>query len=159
VRLKIISYLTFDCVTFWVYCLYLQPWKQLCNVHTYHSRLIPVRVAEASQIFSQDAHVLQNYLSMRNTADVTVGKPIAVRSQSVSGVSAITPLVAFYDIHGRKREVLFSYFVPDTTRDPCVKYSVSNSTSHANSMSSVAALHISVCGRFAPRQATCMYSS
>jgi hypothetical protein len=54
---------------------------------------------------------------MRNTADVTGGKPIAVSMQSISGVSAINPLVAFYDIHGGKREVLFFYFVPDTTRD------------------------------------------
>jgi hypothetical protein len=54
---------------------------------------------------------------MRNTADVTGGKPIAVLLQSISGVSAINPLVAFYDIHGGKREVLFFYFVPDTTRD------------------------------------------
>jgi hypothetical protein len=52
---------------------------------------------------------------MRNTADVTGGKPIAVFLQSISGVSAINPLVAFYDIHGG-REVLFLYFVPDTTR-------------------------------------------
>jgi hypothetical protein len=29
----------------------------------------------------------------------------------------INPLVAFYDIHEGKREVLFFYFVPDTTRD------------------------------------------
>jgi hypothetical protein len=36
---------------------------------------------------------------------------------SISGLSAINPLNAFYDIHGRKREVLFLYFVPDTTRD------------------------------------------
>jgi hypothetical protein len=50
---------------------------------------------------------------MRNTADVIGGKPIAVLLQSISGVSAINPLVAFYDIHG----VLFFYFVPDTTRD------------------------------------------
>jgi hypothetical protein len=57
-----------------------------------------------------------NYLIMKNTADVT-GKPIAVWSQSISDVSAINPLVAFYDIHGRKREVLFFYFVPDTTLD------------------------------------------
>jgi hypothetical protein len=50
---------------------------------------------------------------MRNTADVTGGKPIA-----------INPLVAFYDIHGGKREVLFFYFVPDTTRDIIIhKYS------------------------------------
>jgi hypothetical protein len=50
---------------------------------------------------------------MRNTADVKGGKPIAVLLQSVSDVSAINSLVAFYDIHGGKREVLFFYFVPD----------------------------------------------
>jgi hypothetical protein len=54
---------------------------------------------------------------MRNTADVTGGKPIAVLLQSISDVSAINPLVAFYDIYGGKTEVLFFYFVPDTTRD------------------------------------------
>jgi hypothetical protein len=54
---------------------------------------------------------------MRNTADVTGGKPIAVLLQSMSGVSAINPLVTFYDIHGGQREVVFFYFVPDTTRD------------------------------------------
>jgi hypothetical protein len=54
---------------------------------------------------------------MRNTADVAGGKPIAVLLQSISGVRAINPLVAFYDIHGGKREVLVFYFVPDTTRD------------------------------------------
>jgi hypothetical protein len=54
---------------------------------------------------------------MRNTADVTGGKAIAVLLQSISGISAINPLVVFYDIHGGKREVLFFYFVPDTTRD------------------------------------------
>jgi hypothetical protein len=54
---------------------------------------------------------------MRNTADVTGGKPIAVLLMSISGVGAINPLVAFYDINGRKREVLFFSFVPDTTRD------------------------------------------
>jgi hypothetical protein len=59
----------------------------------------------------------QNHLAMRNTADVTGGMPIAVLLQSISGVNAINHLVAFYDIHGEKREVLFFYFVPDTTRD------------------------------------------
>jgi hypothetical protein len=33
------------------------------------------------------------------------------------GASAINNLVAFYNIHGGKREVLFFYFVPDTTQD------------------------------------------
>jgi hypothetical protein len=55
---------------------------------------------------------------MRNTVDVTGGKPITVLLQSISVVSAINPLVAFYDIHdGEKREVLFFYLVPDTIRD------------------------------------------
>jgi hypothetical protein len=54
---------------------------------------------------------------VKNTADVTDGKPIAVLLQSISGVNAINPIVAFYDIHGGKREVLFFYFVPGTTRD------------------------------------------
>jgi hypothetical protein len=44
---------------------------------------------------------------MSNTADVTVGKPNAVWSQSISGENTINPLVAIYDINGRKREVLF----------------------------------------------------
>jgi hypothetical protein len=47
---------------------------------------------------------------MKNTAEVTGGKSIAVLLQSIPGVSAIIPLVAFYDIHGGKREVLFFYF-------------------------------------------------
>jgi hypothetical protein len=54
---------------------------------------------------------------MGNTADVTGGTPIAVFLHSISGVSAINPVVAFYDIHGGKREILIFYFVPDTTRD------------------------------------------
>jgi hypothetical protein len=60
---------------------------------------------------------MQIYLTDFDSAGVTGGKPIAVLLQSISGVSAINHLVAFYDIHGGKREVLFFYFVPDTTRD------------------------------------------
>jgi hypothetical protein len=51
----------------------------------------------------------QNLLAARNTGDGTGGKPIAVLLQPISAVSAINPLVAFYDIHGGKREVLFFY--------------------------------------------------
>jgi hypothetical protein len=54
---------------------------------------------------------------MRNTIDVTRGKPIAVWAQSISDVSAANSLGAFYDIHGRKGEVFFFCSVPDTTRD------------------------------------------
>jgi hypothetical protein len=59
---------------------------------------------------------------MKNTADITGGKPITVLLQSISGVSAINPLVAIYDIHGGKREVLFFYFLPDTTGDKIFQY-------------------------------------
>jgi hypothetical protein len=52
------------------------------NIHTYHSRFIPKGVAEVSQIFLREAHVLPK-LAMRNTADVTGGKPIAVLLQSM----------------------------------------------------------------------------
>jgi hypothetical protein len=83
---------------------------RISYIHTYHSRFIPGGVAEVSQIFLRDTHVLPK-LAMRNTADVTGGKPIAVLLQSISGVSAFNPLVAFYDIHRRKREIFF-YFVP-----------------------------------------------
>jgi hypothetical protein len=54
---------------------------------------------------------------MGNTTDVTGGKPITVLLQSISGVNAINHLVAFYDIHGGKREALFFYIIPDTTRE------------------------------------------
>jgi hypothetical protein len=37
--------------------------------------------------------------------------------RSPSQVLTYNPLVAFYDIHGRKGEVLFFCFAPDTTRD------------------------------------------
>jgi hypothetical protein len=55
----------------------------------------------------------QNYLAMRNTADVTGGKPIAVWLQYISGGDAVNPFVAFYDIHGRKKDVQFFCFVSD----------------------------------------------
>jgi hypothetical protein len=47
---------------------------------------------------------------MKNTADVTGGKPIAVLLQSISGVSAINPLVAFFDIYGGKRGAILLFF-------------------------------------------------
>jgi hypothetical protein len=68
-------------------------------IHTYHPRFIPEGVAETSQRFLRDTHFHQNCLAMRNLADVTGGKPIAVQSQSISDVSAVNSLVAFYEIH------------------------------------------------------------
>jgi hypothetical protein len=54
-----------------------------------------------------------------NTADVTGSKPIAIWSQSLSGVSAINPLVAFYDIHGRKNKNNID-ITDIPTRRPCI---------------------------------------
>jgi hypothetical protein len=56
------------------------------------------------------ATLLLYYATVRNTADVISGKPIAVWLQSISDVSDINPSVAFYDFHGRKREVLLIFF-------------------------------------------------
>jgi hypothetical protein len=79
-------------------------------LHTYHSRFIPEGVAEVSQIFLRDTHVLPKLVSYKEHyyTDVTGGKTIAVLLQSISAVSAINPLVAFYDIHGGKREAPLS---------------------------------------------------
>jgi hypothetical protein len=52
-----------------------------------------------------------------NTADKTDDKAIAVWLQSVLGLSAINPLVTFYNIHRRKGEMLFFSSVPDITWD------------------------------------------
>jgi hypothetical protein len=79
-------------------------------IHTYHSRFIHDGLAEISQVFLRDTHVLPK--SVRNTADVTGGKPIALL-QFILGVSAINPLVAFY-IHGGKRGAIL--FCPGHTR-------------------------------------------
>jgi hypothetical protein len=68
-------------------------------------------------MFLRDTHFLPKLASFEEHCRRDRGKPIAVLLQSISGVSAINPLIAFYDIHGGKREVLFFYFVMDTTRD------------------------------------------
>jgi hypothetical protein len=62
---------------------------------------------------------------MRNTADVTGGKPNAVLLQSMSGESAINPLVVFYDIHLGKRGAIL-LFCPDTTRDKIINNKLVN---------------------------------
>jgi hypothetical protein len=48
---------------------------------------------------------------------MTSDKSISVLLQPISGVSAINPLVALYNINGGKREVLFFYFAADSTQD------------------------------------------
>jgi hypothetical protein len=53
---------------------------------------------------------------MRITADVTGGKPIAALLQSISGVSAIKPLVGFYDIL-EEREMCYSFILSRTPHE------------------------------------------
>jgi hypothetical protein len=58
-------------------------------IHTYHARFIPEGFAEASQIFLRDAHVLPKLVfefEKIYSAEMIVGKPIAVYSQSILGV-------------------------------------------------------------------------
>jgi hypothetical protein len=80
----------------------------LSLLDTYHSRFITKGITEVSQIFLRERHIFLTLHSpnLVNTADKTGGKTIAVSFQSISGVSAINHLVAFYDIHGGKREIL-----------------------------------------------------
>jgi hypothetical protein len=86
-------------------------------IHTYHSRFIPEGVAEVTQIFFRDTHVLSKLVSYQEHCRSDRWQAHrAVLLQSISGVSDINPLVAFYDIHGGKRELLFFYCVPDTAQ-------------------------------------------
>jgi hypothetical protein len=48
---------------------------------------------------------------------MTGGKPVAIWLQSISGVSAINLLVAFYDIHGEKREVYYFFILSRTPHE------------------------------------------
>jgi hypothetical protein len=54
---------------------------------------------------------------MRNTASVTGGKPIAIWLQSISDGNAVNPLVAFYDIHERKRGAILLFWHYKTIGD------------------------------------------
>jgi hypothetical protein len=86
------------------------------KIHTYPLRFIPEGVSEASQIFLRDVHVLLKLFSYEENCRCDAAD-VAVWSQTISGVSAVNPLVSIYDIHGRESEVLFFYFVPDITQD------------------------------------------
>jgi hypothetical protein len=93
------------------------PWVWVSRIHTY----IPLTLypRRGSRDISDSAPRRPRFTKITllwGIPDVTGGKPIAVWSQSISGVSAVNPLVAFYDIRGRQREVVFFYFVSDTTR-------------------------------------------
>jgi hypothetical protein len=50
----------------------------MARLYIYHSCFIPEGVAETSQIFLRDTHVLSKLLATRNTSDVTGGKLIAI---------------------------------------------------------------------------------
>jgi hypothetical protein len=58
---------------------------------------------------------------MSNTADRVrlgeISKMPLLSGLCPFGDKAVNPLVAFYDIHGKKSEVLFFCSHPDTTRD------------------------------------------
>jgi hypothetical protein len=76
-------------------------------IHTYN---IPLTLYP-QRYSSETLRFYQNDLTIRNTLDVTGGKLIAVWSQSISGVTAVGPLVAFNDISGRR--VAIPFFCPE----------------------------------------------
>jgi hypothetical protein len=63
--------------------------------------------SDAERTDRSTIELFQNQIAIRNTADVTGDKSIAVRMQSISGVSVDKLFGAIYDIHGRNGEVLF----------------------------------------------------
>jgi hypothetical protein len=71
---------------------------------------------------------------IRNTANVTGDKPIAIWLQSISGVIAVGPLVAFYDILGNLGQVLFCHRTFVYSRDIKIYF-----------FSSVFQLHYALC--------------
>jgi hypothetical protein len=79
--------------------MYIYPSSRITYIHTYHSRFIPEGVGET---------FYQNYLDMRNTADVKGGKSVAVWSIYLNKkISLQYPLSGYKDlsIHSnRKRE-------------------------------------------------------
>jgi hypothetical protein len=84
----------------------------MCDI--YHSRFISEGTAEASLTLLRDTPFYQNDLALRNKYSMKGGKPFAVWSQYISDMSAVGPLVFTTSM---EREVVFFYFVPDTTRD------------------------------------------
>jgi hypothetical protein len=59
--------------------LFFRHEDETCNIHTYIPlTLYPPRGSRGVSDITPRASFYQNYLAVRNTADVTVGKPIAV---------------------------------------------------------------------------------
>jgi hypothetical protein len=88
----------------------------LSYIQTYHSHFIREGVAETSQILLRVAHFLPKLLSCEEYCIRKSGKPIAVWSQSISGVSAVSFSRLLQHPWTEKR-VAILYFVPDTTLD------------------------------------------
>jgi hypothetical protein len=70
----------------------------------------------SSYIEDVAAKRLTNYLTMRNAAYIADGNPIAVWLQCITGGSVVNPLVAFYDIHGKRWRDVTSFILWDATR-------------------------------------------
>jgi hypothetical protein len=73
---------------------YFHKKEKLLVIIVINSRFIPKGVAQASQI------ILQNLYFAKI-------KPVAVWSMSILDLSPVNPLVALYDVHRRKRRMLF----------------------------------------------------
>jgi hypothetical protein len=92
----------------------IPPW------HPYFTKMVQLSERRGLCPAVDCSRLMMMMIMMRNIADVTGVKPIAVYSQSISDVSAVNTLVVLYDIHHiheRKGAVLFFCSIPYTTRD------------------------------------------
>jgi hypothetical protein len=67
---------------------------------------LSIQVQTAESVFVLYIQTYHSRFIFKGVAEAQVVSP----SPSISGVNAINPLVAFNDIHGRKREVILFYF-------------------------------------------------
>jgi hypothetical protein len=76
-------------------------------IYKHHSRFIPEGQQRHLRYSSKMPPFYHIYLAMKNTADVTAGKPITVWSQSISDVSAINPFTTLIE----ERERCYSFIL------------------------------------------------
>jgi hypothetical protein len=95
-------------------------------IHTYHSRFIPERVAEVSQIFLRDTHVLPKLVSYEEDKTWQSSKHIAVLLQSISGVINLILLILYspFTTSMAERERCCSFILSRTPHETRHKYSV-----------------------------------
>jgi hypothetical protein len=98
----------------WWFSLCLSPFTKV--LHTIPFTPYPLRGSRGILDTSMTLKDSTEITAIRNTADMTGGKPIRRWAYLILGVNTVNTLIVFYCIY-RKEEVLFFCSVSDTTRD------------------------------------------